>query len=720
MKNTTLSLAISLALWGGVPAVYADVPPLPQEEQGDQQPPPPPSGQDQQRPQSGSDGQPTPQPISDGQQPPNQPSGDGQQPPNQPGDDSQQRPYQPGDDDGQPTPYQPGDDGQLPPYQPGDDDGQPTPYQPGDDGQPTPYQPGDDGQQPPYELGDDGQQPPYELGDDGQPTPYQPGDDGQQPPYELGDDGQQPPYELGDDGQQPPYELGGDGQQPPYELGDDGQPTPYQPGDDGQQRPYQPGDDDGQQPPYELGGDGQPMPQPGGDGQHPSTCDAQQDLEELGIIPQYIEGFEQLKPEEIRAFCPKHLKEVPPHAFNNMGPEQLKEMPQQALEGMTLEQFKQLPPESLEGLEAHNMHGLPPEVIREFEPTHLSRLNKEQFQSMPNRGIAKMMVNLDPDKNQPDDVRPLLREDGLGLEDDGTLNPPPGAELDFPPKQPQSMPSRGELPEIPDFSNCFCIGGRVPPGKKTVLEGLNQGLAQAGYSQLNFKQRDEDSILNVEGSIQGRGLKGAFIPDVNNMIQADENARPGMSKDEDSDQFAITTPNGHKIPVIPAPNSSECVSKIVGEDGSFEMGERGDVLLKRPGEKRHTIVVMFNPFVAQSEMSPGLHFMNTRKGQEEPMMVCDDGTMQPMRPTVLSPDKFIERGLKFDGVEQITHRMDGTFKVKFKGQDLNLEPTLDVEVEPLTEGKQIEPDIDLKQDGTLEYTVPNEMNLLRFKLRIRQ
>ncbi|RKZ78079.1 MAG: hypothetical protein DRR19_27000, partial [Candidatus Parabeggiatoa sp. nov. 1] len=163
-----------------------------------------------------------------------------------------------------------------------------------------------------------------------------------------------------------------------------------------------------------------------------------------------------------------------------------------------------------------------------------------------------------------------------------------------------------------------------------------------------------------------------------------------------------------------------CVSKIVGEAGRFQMGEGGDVLLKRPGEKRHIIVVMFNPFVAESELSPGVHFMNTRKGQEEAMMVCEDGTMQPMRPTVLSPHKFIERGLKFDGVEQITHRMDGTFKVKFKGQDINLEPALDVEVEPVTDGKQIEPKIDLKQDGTLEYAVQNEMELLRFKLRIRQ
>jgi len=441
----------------------------------------------------------------------------------------------------------------------------------------------------------------------------------------------------------------------------------------------------------------------------------------LGIRPQALDGFDHLKPEEIRAFCPKHLKDVPPKAFKNMGPEHLKDMPQQALEGMTLIQFEQLPPEALGGLEAHNMHGLPPKVIRELDPNHLSHFNKEQFQSMPSRGIAKMMVNLDPDKNQPDDVRPLLQEDGLGLEDDGTLNPPPGTELDFQPKQPHSMPSRGELPEIPDFSNCFCLGGRVPPGKTNVLEGLNQGLAQAGLPEFTFKQRDEDSILNVEGSIQGRGLKGAFIPDVNNMTQADENARPGMSKDEERDQYAITTPNGHKIPFIPAPNNSECVSKIVGEAGRFQMGEGGDVLLKRPGEKRHIIVVMFNPFVAQSELSPGVHFMNTRTGQEKAMMVCEDGTMQPMRPTVLSPDKFIERGLKFDGVEQIRHRMDGTFKVKFKGQVLNLEPTLDVGVEPVVEGEQqIEPDIALQQDGTLEYAVQNEMELLRFKLRIRQ
>ncbi len=90
MKKTTLSLAISLALWGGVPAVYADVLPSPQGQQGDQQPTPPPSGQDQQRPQSQGNGQPTPQPVSDGQPTPNQPGGDGQQPPNQPGGRSEE------------------------------------------------------------------------------------------------------------------------------------------------------------------------------------------------------------------------------------------------------------------------------------------------------------------------------------------------------------------------------------------------------------------------------------------------------------------------------------------------------------------------------------------------------------------------------------------------------------------------------------------------------
>ena len=52
----------------------------------------------------------------------------------------------------------------------------------------------------------------------------------------------------------------------------------------------------------------------------------------------------------------------------------------------------------------------------------------------------------------------------------------------------------------------------------------------------------------------------------------------------------------------------------------------------------------------QSDMAPGIHFVNTAEG-EEAMVACFDVTVQKMRPTVMSPDQLIEKGMKINGVE---------------------------------------------------------------------
>jgi hypothetical protein len=295
--------------------------------------------------------------------------------------------------------------------------------------------------------------------------------------------------------------------------------------------------------------------------------------------------------------------------------------------------------------------------------------------------------------------------------------------LTFSPKHIQSLPERVKLPPLPDFSQGLSSNGQVPSGQTNVLDGLNQGLAQGGFPQFTFQQRD-DGPLNVKGTGTAQGIKFAFIPQANRMTQEDENAPIGLSRDEKRGPYPVTTPERQKIPFIPAPNDPTCVLNATGEQGSVQMGEEGDVLLKRPGQQRDTVVGIFNPMVAQQsdEMTPGIHFMNTAEGQEEAMVACEDGTVQQMRPTVMSPDQLIEKGMKIDGVENITHRKDdGTFDVTFNGQSLKLEPTFDVESEPLVEDEQVEPDISIVPGDNLhlEYTIQNGNERLRFKLNIR-
>jgi hypothetical protein len=438
-------------------------------------------------------------------------------------------------------------------------------------------------------------------------------------------------------------------------------------------------------------------------------------LEDFGIKPNELEGFDHLKPEEIRGFGSKHIKEVPPQAFKGMGPEQLRDMPYEALEGMTSEQFEEMPPEAMGGLEAHNMGGLSAEVIHQLKPEHLSHMNKEHFQSMPDEGVAKMVMNLDPEQVKPEDLKSLL-PDNWNIEDDGTVKPAPGAKLAMPPKQPKNpLSSRMKLPTMPDFSKGIAIGGQVSKGQNT-LDGLNEGLALAGYSQFKFEQQED--VLTVEGSGDVKGFKLAFIPDANGMRQAEENAPAGLAQNEQG-QFVITTPDKREIPVIPAPKDTEGLLEVIPDEGRFEMGERGDVFLELPGKTHPHVVCMVDSFVGEAppDMPPGVHFTQTPEGQEEGMIIYEDGTMQEMQPAVMAPQKFIEGGQEIDGVEEITQRMDGTFDMMFKGRPLRIEPNFDVQTESVAEGEEVEPEVILMGDD-VEYTVQNGTELLKTKLKV--
>jgi hypothetical protein len=442
-------------------------------------------------------------------------------------------------------------------------------------------------------------------------------------------------------------------------------------------------------------------------------------LEELDLDPTNMD-FDNITPEKICGLGPRDFEKMPPQAFREMKPDHFNHMDHDALGNMTPEQFDEVPLEAMQGLGAHNMGGLPPKVIRQVGLEHIAEMDREQFQQMPSHGISTWMVNIDIDVIPRGDVEELLPKEWR-IQDNGEVKGPPGSQLALPPKPPKNpLSSQIKLPEPPDLGKCVCLGGEAPTEDRTELHGLNQGLAQGGFADISVIQREEDGILNAQGSGLFEGLNLAFIPDSNRMTQTEDNAPIGLSVG-DGEQYQITTPDRHQLSVIPALNNPQGFMKTMPSDSNFQMGKRGDILLEIPGQKRSRVIGMADPVIerAPSDKGPGLHFMQMPDGEEQALLVSDDGTMQRMRPTCLSPAEFVKKGQQFEGVEGLKHRMDGDFELNYLGQPLRLEPTFDVQSEPLGEGELIGPDITIEPDGTLEYKVQNGTELLRMKLLIK-
>jgi hypothetical protein len=415
---------------------------------------------------------------------------------------------------------------------------------------------------------------------------------------------------------------------------------------------------------------------------------------------------------------------VPPKAFKEMAPQQMTELSEEAVSGLTPEQFQEMPAEAIQGLTADNMAGLSPAVIGKFQPKHFAKLNQQQFHQMPGKGMSKLLTQCDSTQVKPEDVKDLLPADWKLNQDDGTLQPPAGTQLALPTKKPsQQQSSQVKLPQnIPDFGKGFGVGGRHPAGH-SVLTGLNQGLAQAGYPQFTFQQSDQ-GILTVKGSAEFQGLDLTFIPG-KDMTQADETATTGLSTD-DSGQYVVTTPEKQQFPVVPAPKDPAAMSDALGGQGTVEVGQEGDVLLK-DSTQNQTVVGICDPIVtpAPANTKPGLHFTQQQNGKQVAQFVYKDGTMQTIHPTVLQPARFIEQTMAtFDGVEKVVHRKDdGSFDVTVYGQAWSVTPSFEVTEEALPDNEDadaVEPQVTActQQPSCLEYTVPHDKKLLTMKLQV--
>jgi hypothetical protein len=96
---------------------------------------------------------------------------------------------------------------------------------------------------------------------------------------------------------------------------------------------------------------------------------------------------------------------------------------------------------------------------------------------------------------------------------------------------------------------------------------------------------------------------------------------------------------------------------------------------------------------------------STRAG-EQAKVVYLDGTAQTILPTVLSPDIFIQEGMKFDGVEEMFFKTDGTFYMFYQNNSLWVRPNFDVKTETVEEDGAIAPSITANGKNGVTYSIP--------------
>ncbi len=165
------------------------------------------------------------------------------------------------------------------------------------------------------------------------------------------------------------------------------------------------------------------------------------------------------------------------------------------------------------------------------------------------------------------------------------------------------------------------------------------------------------------------------------------------------------------------------------------VGEQGEILLSMTSDLRSHAkiieVVMFDEVVkpaptdvckktadgetlcdferADHDEQPGIHDLeeNTRATPsllQRKKVVYSDGTSQIVYPTVLSPQTFIEEGLKLAGVEEIVFQANGTFKMTQNGIQYLVYPNFHPRIRTVEAPKSVASSL-VQIDNRLIYTV---------------
>ncbi|MFK5971466.1 MAG: Calx-beta domain-containing protein, partial [Candidatus Marithrix sp.] len=432
--------------------------------------------------------------------------------------------------------------------------------------------------------------------------------------------------------------------------------------------------------------------------------------EDFGLASDEIQELQaddiaNLEPEVFATLDEQQTADIPVEAFVAIEAEQLSQFGEESIAVISPEQFEEMPVEALAGLDSKTIDDLSVEVLDKFTPEHLDNINEEEFQKMPSEDISKLFVNVDMDSIDPKEMAQLI-PDGWDLDlQTGEFIAPIGAKI-----TPRNLSTQKNMPAIPDMNSGIGVGGSGTP----LLESTTNSLAEEDLTDFVLSQ-DENGILNVTGIGDEEGKQYTFIPDADNVIQVDTEEIPiGLSVGTGG-FYNITTPEGQQFKVIPAPKDPVLLSEATGSEA--KIGKRGDVMLKPSNRTRSSEayeIMMFDPFVESAvddlcieifpgefECDDGLRKRSSRAKTRK--IQYPDGTAQTVRPTVLSPDVFIAEALKFEGVQQIVYKADGTFAVLYQGKPYFILPDFTVKNKLIP--KEVEPSIVPNEKGSITYSI---------------
>ncbi len=450
-------------------------------------------------------------------------------------------------------------------------------------------------------------------------------------------------------------------------------------------------------------------------------------LEDFGIDPQSIPQFDaqrvsEIEPAAFGYFTSKEFKSIPSEALVTIMPEQISAIRVETLEDMTPAQFAQIPLTSLSGFTAENIGGLPAEVLTTVTKEQLNALDAKSVRK--SQTLAALLTNLNPELT-PADAQHLLPEN-WAMDDIGRLTAPKGAQVGYSVilLDPE-IPTQIDLPLQFNLGTGFGLAGWSEPG-----ENLQDDL-QAALSMQDLPfiiTQGKEGILQIEGEGSFKDANLAFIIDVDNVIQADQEVPVGLSNTT-TGKFVLTTPKRQQFPLIPTTQNPVGLFKLLAAL-QLTIDKKGITLATVPANTRaggfvHH-VFMFDPFISPNPPPPnhfstGIHFQRRIRAAspEQGFIVYENNTLQDITATVPSPEIFIAEGLKFEGVENIGFNVDGTFSLVFQGENLRAVPTFEVSTREVQgDPRRFKPSLELNADNSLQYQVLYNNQMLSLKLNI--
>jgi len=438
------------------------------------------------------------------------------------------------------------------------------------------------------------------------------------------------------------------------------------------------------------------------------------------IAPKAVKGLKEkqiknIKPEAVEGFNKRQTPYLEVDAVAGFDKKQIERMTSDALSGFVVDQFEKIDADAFAGLTANNIGGLEQDVFFAMGYDILKKVEIKVVQTMPVWDLSWIFFSLDIKKVKLPDLQIFLPE-GWAIDVKGKLKIKHG-KIKLPKIKVTKLqlPVEVVLPELTDLNIDLAVGGTVDGESDTLLDQINTTLVDLELP--DFSCRQENGILQVEGSGESKGIDFAFIPDEEETEQASDDTPEGVSVDTNG-RYVFVTKTKIKFKLLPAPRDPIAITKLI-PGGKIKMGKRGETRLELKHLNR-IVAGMFDPVITVAP--PGTPVgvtIKMHKGREVVMVVYEDNMMQYMYPSIQSSEDLIEaRDLLPDANSygKYQFRVDGYVRFVYRDVLMQLAPRFDVE-ESCT-GSRSQAGIDIVQAGEVARLVSPEGDCQTFDVEV--